>query len=134
MTDTADEIRELGTRWVDAELRGDAEALAALTVPDFELVGPLGFVIDREQWLDRSRSGDFETSSLEWDEVSVRRYGDTAVAIGRHTQQATYQGQPSDGQFRATHIAVRTEEGWRLAGMHLSPIGSFRPPTRGPAS
>jgi ketosteroid isomerase-like protein len=129
MSDTVTAVRELSERWADAERRGDAAALEALTVADFTLVGPLGFVIDRAQWVDRARSGDFVTSTLDWDEVSVRAYGDAAVVIGRHTQQATYKGQPSDGQFRATHIAVRTDDGWRLAGMHLSPIGTFRPPT-----
>lgn len=128
MSDTISQLRELGQRWVDAELRGDASTLEALSVPDFMLVGPLGFILDREQWLDRYRSGDFATSALVWDEVQVRVYGTAAVAIGRHTQQATFKGQASDGQFRATHIAVQTGDGWRLAGMQLSPIGAFRPP------
>ena len=129
MTDTTIQIRELDRQWVDAELRGDADALAGLSVADFTLVGPLGFVLTREQWLDRYRSGDFVTTSLEWDDVEVRDYGMAAVAVGRQTQRATYRGGPSDGQFRVTQIAVRTDGGWRLAGMHLSPIGPFRPPS-----
>jgi hypothetical protein len=91
----------------------------------------LGFVLDKQQWLERYRAGDLITSALTWDEVTVRSYGDTAVAIGRHTQQASYRGQPSDGQFRATHIAVRTAGRWQLTGIQLSPIGAFRPPTGG---
>jgi ketosteroid isomerase-like protein len=129
MSDTATEVRELSDRWADAERRGDAAALEALVVPDFHLVGPLGFVLDREQWLRRFDDGAFAMSALDWDEVEVRVYGTAAVTIGRQTQQATYQGRPSDGQFRATHLTVLTDQGWRLAGMHLSPIGAFRPPT-----
>jgi ketosteroid isomerase-like protein len=126
---TITEILELGRRWAEAEQRADSEALDALTVADFTLVGPLGFVLDKQQWLDRYRTGDLITSSLTWDEVAVRSYGDAAVAVGKHTQQASYRGQPSDGQFRATHIAVRAGDQWQLAGMQLSPIGAFRPPT-----
>jgi ketosteroid isomerase-like protein len=126
---TATEVFELGRRWAEAEQRADVETLDALAVADFALVGPLGFVLDKQQWLDRYRTGDLLTSSLTWDELRVRAYGDAAVAIGRHTQQASYRGQPSDGQFRATHIAVRTGDGWKLAGIQLSPIGAFRPPT-----
>lgn len=122
-------IIELGQRWAEAEQRADIAALDAMTVADFMLVGPLGFVLDKQQWLDRYRSGDLVTSSLVWDEVTVREYGDAAIAVGRHTQRATYRGQPSDGEFRATHIAVRTADGWQLAGIQLSPIGVFRPPT-----
>lgn len=128
---TTAEILELGRRWAEAEQRADVETLDALAVADFALVGPLGFVLDKQQWLDRYRTGDLITSSLTWDEVRVRAYGDAAVAIGRHTQQARYRGQPSDGQFRATHIAVRSGDRWQLAGIQLSPIGAFRPPTGG---
>ncbi|HEY7047180.1 MAG TPA: nuclear transport factor 2 family protein [Jatrophihabitantaceae bacterium] len=128
MSDTATEIRELGARWADAEQRGDSDALATMIVDDFTMVGPLGFVLDRAQWLARYRTGDLVTTSLHWDDVTVRSYGDAAVAIGRQTQQASYRGQPSDGQFRITHIAVRTADGWRFAGIQLSPIGAFRPP------
>ena len=126
---TDNEIRELGRRWADAEQRGATAALDAMAVADFTLVGPLGFVLDKQQWLDRYRSSDFVTHSLEWDEVSVRDYGTAAIAIGRQTQRAEYRGAASDGQFRITHVAVRTGEAWLLAGIHLSPIAT--PPGRG---
>jgi ketosteroid isomerase-like protein len=132
MTDsTTTEILELGRRWAEAEQRADVDTLDALAVADFALVGPLGFVLDKQQWLDRYRTGDLTTSSLTWDDVTVRSYGDAAVAIGRHSQHASYRGQPSDGQFRATHIAVRAGDQWQLAGIQLSPIGAFQPPTAG---
>lgn len=64
------------------------------------------------------------TRSLIWDDVEVRDYGMTAVAIGCHTQEASYQDHRADGRFRATHITVRDgSEGWLLAGVHLSPLG-----------
>lgn len=121
-TTTQDEIRELGRTWVDAELNADVAALDDLSAADFTLVGPLGFVLDKQQWLGRYRSGVFVTDELTWDDVTVRDYGDTAVVIGRHSQRARYQGNSADGQFRATHILVRRDGRWLLAGMHLSPI------------
>lgn len=128
MTSTTDEqIRELGRQWVAAEQQGDVATLDAITVEDFTLVGPLGFVLDKEQWLDRYRTGALDTRSLAWDEVEVRDYGSAAVAIGCHTQQATYQGRSVDGRFRATHIAVRSGGRWLLAGVQLSPIGGPPP-------
>lgn len=116
------EILELGNRWVAAERAADIAALDALTTPDFTLVGPLGFVLDKAQWLDRYRTGAFVTHELEWTDVDVRGYGGSAVAIGRHTQRAAYQGNAADGAFRATHIAVPVDGRWLLAGMHLSPM------------
>lgn len=122
MTTTDEHVRDLGQRWVEAELGGDAAALDSLSTADFTLVGPLGFVLNKEQWLDRYRSGAFTTTSLSWDDVRVRTYGDVVVAVGVQTQEAEYQGNSSDGQFRVTQIAVRDGDGWRLAGLHLSPV------------
>lgn len=126
-TATAEEIRELGRRWAEAEQRGDVAALDALSTEDFTLVGPVGFVLRKPQWLDRYRNGDLVTRSLVWDEVEIRDYGDAAVAVGRHTQQASYRGNPADGSFRITHVFVGQVGRWLLAGVHLSPIGGPPP-------
>jgi hypothetical protein len=126
MEKTVDEqVRNLGRRWVEAEQRGDVATLDAITAPDFTLVGPLGFVLNKQQWLDRYRTGALVTRSLIWDGIEVRDYGEAAVAVGCHTQQATYRDHPADGRFRVTHIAVRDGgDRWLLAGLHLSPIGA----------
>lgn len=124
---TTGEITEFGQRWARAEQAGDTETLDAMTVEDFTLVGPLGFVLSKPQWLARYRGGGLVTKRLTWDDITVREYGDTAVAIGVHDQEAEYQGNPSDGKFRSTHILVRSGEGWKLAGIQLSPIASAPP-------
>jgi hypothetical protein len=67
--DTRAEILAIGTRWASAEQSADTAALDELTAPDFRLVGPFGFVLDKAQWLDRYAPGELVTSSLTWDEV-----------------------------------------------------------------
>jgi len=116
-------IEELEERWVQAEVAGDVSTLDAMAAEDFRLVGPFGFVLDKEQWLERYRGGDLVTTRLEWRETQIRELGDTALVIGIHDQRATYRGTPSDGQFRSTHIWVRSDGDWQLAGTQLSPIG-----------
>jgi ketosteroid isomerase-like protein len=128
---TEEEIRELSQRWAEAETRGDVAALDALSAEGFRLVGPAGFVLDKQQWLDRYRLGDFVTASLRFEDVQTRRYGDTAVSIGRQVQQAEYRGHPANGEFRTSLIAAREGGRWRLAGCQISPIGGpppFPPP------
>ena len=125
---TQAEILALGERWAEAEQRADTATLDKLAVADFRLVGPFGFVLDKAQWLDRYRSGALATNSLVWDEVAVRDFGDTAIAIGRHTQRATYQGRPADGQFRVTQVFVRDGGQWELASLHLSQAAPPGPP------
>ena len=127
MSNDVAEISELGKRWVEAELAGDTAAMDAVAHRDFLLVGPLGFILDKAQWLERYSSGAFVTSALDWRDTTVRVFGDCAVVIGVHDQEAAYRGQPNNGQFRATHILLREDGAWRLVGMHLSPIAA--PPT-----
>jgi ketosteroid isomerase-like protein len=122
MNDGAAELEDFGKRWVAAELAPDVTVLDALTHKDFILVGPLGFVIDKAQWLDRYSSEDLVTSSLNWRDTRARVFGDCAVVVGVHDQQASYRGRPNNGQFRATHILVREDGAWQLVGMHLSPM------------
>jgi ketosteroid isomerase-like protein len=121
--DTTAEILALGQRWAEAEQRADIPILDGLVVDNFRLVGPFGFVLDKAQWLERYQTGALDTKSLSWDEVEVRDFGDTAITIGRHTQQATYRGQSADGQFRITHVFVRRAvSGWRIANIQLSQL------------
>jgi ketosteroid isomerase-like protein len=124
MTDsTVDaEVRDLGARWAAAELAGDADTLRPLLTDDFVGVGPLGFVLTKQQWLDRYTSGDFANQQFSLDDIAVRSYGQAAIAVGVQTQQATYKGRPSDGRFRLTPVLVRADSGWRIAGLHLSPL------------
>jgi ketosteroid isomerase-like protein len=117
-----DQVMELGRDWANAERAGDADALEPLLADDFLLVGPLGFMLDKTQYLDSRRSGDLTHESLAWDDVRVRAYGDAAVAVGAQTQRTTYQARDASGRFRVTQVAVRRGDRWILAGLHYSPI------------
>ena len=125
---TTDQILDVGQRWVTAELGADVATLERMVTDDFRLVGPFGFVLDKDQWLDRYRSGDFATTALTWHDVDVRVYGDAAIAIGTQTQEAAYRGSPSNGDFRITHFLVRRDDHWMLAGMQLSLTAPMAPP------
>ena len=127
MPTTEEKLRELERRWTEAEIEADVSALDALATDDFTLVGPAGFVLDKQQWLERYRQGNLLTHSLSFEDTITRIWGNAAVTIGRHIQQAEYRGHPADGEFRATHIAIHDGSRWRLAGLHLSPIGGSPP-------
>jgi len=117
-----DQILDLGRHWADAELRADAAALDALLDADFVCVGPLGFVLNKAQYLAGRRSGDLKHEAFDWQDVRVRVYGDAAIAVGTQVQQTTYQGHDASGQFRVTQAFTRTGGGWIMVSLHLSPI------------
>ena len=135
MTDS--EIKTLLDRLTHAELAGDVTALQTLTTDDFALVGPLGFVLQKDEWLDRHRSGALTTEELAWHPESLRRHQGTAIAIGTQRQRSRYQGHPVEAHLRATHVLLHLDDRWRVASTHLSPIGAppafARPPQPTPA-
>ncbi|MQA96121.1 MAG: DUF4440 domain-containing protein [Streptosporangiales bacterium] len=120
---TETEIKEVGARWAAAELTGDTAVLDELAAPEFRLIGPFGFVLDRDQWLERYRGGRLVNTEFSWDDVEVRDFGGVAVAIGMQNQKTTYDGHPNDGGFRVSHVFVREGERWRLVHVQLS-LGS----------
>lgn len=129
---TDHELKELGEEWATAELNADTDFLDRLLTDDYIGIGPFGFLLTREQWLDRHLSGDLKYSSFAWSDPQIRVYGDTAVVIGIQTGKATHQGQevPFD-TLRTTHIFVRQNGSWRLAGLQMSlmgPPGSYLRP------
>src|SRR5262245_45657819 len=118
---TKDNLREFIDGWAAAELRGDSAFLDRVLVDDFKAVGPRGFIVDRSQWLERFAAGlHYEPFAV--DDVQARLYGDLAAVIARQVQQATYNSQRSDGEFRLTLLLRAQPDGWRIAGMQLSPI------------
>jgi len=117
--------------WPGAELRGDTEFLDRLLAADFTGIGPLGFMLSKDEWLQRHRDGDLKYTALNLSEVKTRVYGDAAIVTARQTQKAAYRGQPVEGSFRITLVLVRQDGRWLLAGLQLSPIQ--QPPTQRPS-
>lgn len=126
--DHDEELAQFARRWTDAERRGDVEALDTLLTDDFTAVGPRGFVLDKKRWLDRYASGALVHDAFTWDEVTIRRYGRAAVAVGVQGQQSVYDGRDADGHFRVTQMIVEDGGAWKLAAVHLSPTGGRREP------
>ena len=128
-----DQVLGLGRQWAAAERSGDVDGLGPLLADDFLLVGPLGFVLDKAQYLGSRRSGDLKHDSLVWEDVRVRVYGAAAVAVGSQTQRSTYQGRDASGRFRVTQIAVQQPRGWAIVGLHYSPIAQQPEPAARPS-
>jgi ketosteroid isomerase-like protein len=125
--DQTKELREVVEDWAAAEQRGDAASLEGALDEDFIGIGPRGFMLTKDQWLERHESGKLRYRSLGLDEVQVRLYGDAAVVTGRQSAEGKYEDFDLRDQFRATLVFVKQRERWMLAGLHLSPIA-------GPAS
>ena len=118
-----DDLAELGENLRRAELLGDVVVLGDVLAPDFRGIGPRGFILTKEDWLAKHRTGDLKYEAFERSEITLRTYGDTAIVTSRESTKAFYKGREvPGGDYRATHVFVRQEGRWRLAGIQLSPI------------
>jgi ketosteroid isomerase-like protein len=113
---TEQEVAQLANTWIAAELRGDTIFLEQRLADDFVGVGPLGFLLSKQEWIARHQSGDMKYTAHTLDEIKVRAYHEAVNHDDRLIQQATYQGNPMNVQMRATLVFIRQQEQWRLRG------------------
>jgi ketosteroid isomerase-like protein len=116
-----DGVSDLVRQWAAADQQNDAGRLASLLAGDFAGVGPLGFVLTREQWLARFGQG-LVNRSFMIEDPQVRGYGAAAVVIGVLAQQASWQGGDNSGRFRVSLVAVLAGDDWLLASVHIGPL------------
>src|SRR6516225_11228424 len=125
---TQQEVMQLANAWANAELHGDATSIERFLADDYIGIGPLGFLLTKQEWLARHEAGDLKYESFTLDEVKVRVYNDdSAVLTARQGQQATYRGNSIPGQFRITLVFVQQHGQWKLASLQLSSIGQPPP-------
>jgi ketosteroid isomerase-like protein len=117
-------VARLADAWATAELQSDTAFLERLLADDFVGIGPLGFLLTKQEWLAWLGSGDLKHDALTLDELKVRvYYHEAALVICRLVQNATYRGTPIMAQLRTTLVFVQHRGQWQLAGLHECQIG-----------
>ena len=121
------EILDLVRRWAAAEQQNDPGLLDGVMADDFQGVSPAGFVLTREQWLTRFGNG-LENRAFAVEDAQVRDYGAASVVIGAVAQETSFQGRDNSGRFRLTLVAVRPDDRWLVANVHIGPLQPAGPP------
>ncbi len=91
-------------------------------------MGPAGFVLTREQWLQRFAGG-LQNRAFAVEDAQVYDHGAAAAAVGVDAQQTVFAGNDNSGRFRLTLVAVRPDDRWLVASVHLGPLQAG-PPVR----
>ncbi|AJP72645.1 nuclear transport factor 2 family protein [Sphingomonas hengshuiensis] len=115
----------LVTEFVAAEEQFDQARLAELTTPDYAEVSPLGELDQRDAFLgfyaaDKKRPAPATMVC----EPFVRQHGNAATVIARlGFDLPGAPGQPPRAvAFRATFLALRSGDAWKLASAHYTPL------------
>jgi hypothetical protein len=120
VSDQTQQMEKSVGNWATAELRGDTTFLERNLADDFVGVGPYGFLLTKDEWLERHASRKLRYESFRLDEVRVRLYGEAAVMIARQMTKGKYEDNDLSGSLRATLFFAQQERRWMLVGIHMS--------------
>jgi ketosteroid isomerase-like protein len=112
-----DSVRALESQRAQALLKADTVALSQLVADDFIEISRLGTLRTKADNLREIASGTLKLTSVRYDSLSVRIYGDVAVLQGIADNTGTFRGFPFTGKIRYTRVFVRRDGRWRAVAM-----------------
>jgi ketosteroid isomerase-like protein len=111
----------LERKWMGALQQRDASALSQLISDDFTLVSPRLVVAagDRDKYFQHAMR-ELNLTSYDFEGMTVRLYGRTAVVSGRLRQSAKAAGEDWGGAYLFTDVWVGRDETWQVVSRHTS--------------
>ncbi|HEX8144547.1 MAG TPA: nuclear transport factor 2 family protein [Pyrinomonadaceae bacterium] len=108
-----EQLRTIDREWNEAYPKCDTGALARIIADDWVCIDGAGLVIGKNQLLERVASGPFTFDSHEFDEMSLRVFGDEVVVTGRLRGSGRDQEGPFSLEQRYTRVFVRRNGSWQ---------------------
>jgi hypothetical protein len=117
-----DEVRALETARGQALLHADTAAISRMTADEFIEVSRLGTLRTKADNLRDVGSGMLKLTSVKYDSVSVRIYGDVAILRGIADNAGVMRGMPFSGRIWYTRVFVRRDGRWQAVAMQHTMI------------
>ncbi len=119
-----DSVRALEQARGQALLRGDTTAISGMTAVEFNELTRFGTVRGRAANLRDVASGMLRLTSVHFDSLNVRIYGEVAVLQGITDNTGTMGGVPFSGRIRYTRVFVRRDGRWQAITMQHTPMAA----------
>ena len=119
-SETKGKIRDVQNEFDKAELHADTKKLDQVLTDDFLSIGPRGFVLNKEQWINRHKQ--FRYEQLDTSEMNIRLYGDTAIVTDIQKNKATFNNEPVSLSVRVSQVWIHENSQWKLASIQFSPM------------
>ena len=110
------QITRLVRQIADAVIKRDTDQLSGLLAEEFVFVSPDGQKLTRAAVMESLKSAEYEMQSMDFTDMNVRVYGDTAIATYVGAEKSSYKGKDVSGMSRTTDIFVRRAGKWRQVG------------------
>jgi hypothetical protein len=117
-----DSVRALEAARGQALLRADTVALSRMVGDEFTEISRLGTLRSRADNIRDIASGALKLTTVRYDSLAVRIYGDVAVLQGIADNTGTFRGFPFSGRIRYTRIFVRRDGRWQAVAMQQTSV------------
>ena len=115
-------VAALEQQWLQSQKTNNPDLVAPLIADKFVGTSPDGKVSGKAELLAEAKATKY--SSMEYEDVKVTVFGDTAIATGSSKSKGTdASGKPMDDHVRWTDTWVKMPGGkWQCVASHVSPI------------
>jgi ketosteroid isomerase-like protein len=115
-------VAALEQQWLQSQKTNNPDLVAPLLADKFVSTGSDGKVMNKAETLADAKATKYE--SMEYEDVKVTVFGDTAIATGGSKAKGTdASGKPMDNHSRWTDTWVKMPSGkWQCVASHVSPV------------
>jgi len=112
---TGDEIQiqQLERAWNQAEARRDATAISSIVADSLTYIDYDGTLMNKPEYLHSVTKSDLEPDHLFDEGVSVRVFGNAAVATGIYRETGVAKGKPYTHRARFTDTWIKQNAAWQ---------------------
>ncbi|MGH9340907.1 MAG: nuclear transport factor 2 family protein [Acidobacteriota bacterium] len=110
-----DEIVQAEKEWVAGVLSGDLAALDGMLADQLIYAHSTGVIENKGEYMERLRRGAQKYDRIEHESVTVRSYGEAAVAHSKVRMSGTSDTRAFDNRLIMMHTWVKQGGKWRLA-------------------
>ena len=115
------EIHGMETQWNDARAHADIAVLDRILVDDWTVTHANGTTDTKATYLADLKSGARKfAGGISESDVTIRVYGDTAVASGSSQSSVTLNGQRQGGALHFTRVYIKRNGAWKMIVSHAT--------------
>jgi hypothetical protein len=106
-------IIQMEKDWAEAAMKHDASPLERIIADDWIGINWDGAKGTKAEVIADVKTGNLKVDSITFDPITVRFFGDTAVATGGDTEKSQYKGKDSSGHLLWTDVYVKRNGRWQ---------------------
>lgn len=112
--DAVDQVTKTDHQWAEATLHRDAAVLNKILADDLKYVHGNGSVQNKKEFIDSLKSGDLQYHTIDYQELDVKAFGETAVVMGKLRLNITMNKQEQKFEVRFLRVYVKRKGAWQL--------------------